>query len=119
HYLAPDDLTTIYEIQALYKAGFDGTGQKLAIAGQTDVNIADIRAFRSQFNLPVKDPQMVLAGADPGVSPGDQIEATLDLEWSGAVARNATIVYVYSQNVFESLQYAIDQNLAPAVSVSY
>ena len=119
HYLAPDDLTTIYDIQALYKAGFDGTGQMLAIAGQTDVNIADIRAFRSQFNLPAKDPRMVLAGADPGVSPGDRIEATLDLEWSGAVARNATIVYVYSQNVFESLQYAIDQNLAPAVSVSY
>ena len=119
HYLAPDDLTMIYDIQALYKAGFDGTGQKLAIAGQTDINIADIRAFRSEFNLPVKDPQMVLAGADPGVSADDQIEATLDLEWSGAVARNATIVYVYSQNVFESLQYAIDQNLAPAVSVSY
>ncbi len=119
HYLAPDDLTMIYDIQALYKAGFDGTGQKLAIAGQTDINIADIRAFRSQFNLPVKDPQMVLAGADPGLSPDDQIEATLDLEWSGAVARNATIIYVYSQNVFESLQYAIDQDLAPAVSVSY
>ena len=119
HFLAPDDLTMIYDIQALYKAGFDGTGQKLAIAGQTDINIADIRAFRSQFNLPVKDPQLVLAGAEPGLSPDDQIEATLDLEWSGAVARNATIVYVYSQNVFESLQYAIDQNLAPVVSVSY
>jgi hypothetical protein len=119
HYLAPDDLTTIYDVQALYKAGFDGTGQKLAIVGQTDINVADIRAFRSAFNLPAKDPQIVLAGADPGVRPGDQIEATLDLEWSGAVARNATIVYVYSQNVFESLQYAIDQNLAPAVSVSY
>ena len=119
HYLAPDDLATIYDIQALYKAGFDGTGQKLAIAGQTDINITDIRSFRSEFNLTAKDPQMVLAGADPGMSPDDQIEATLDLEWSGAVARNATIVYVYSQNVFESLQYAIDQNLAPTVSVSY
>jgi subtilase family serine protease len=46
-------------------------------------------------------------------------EANLDLEWSGAVARNATIVYVNSTDVFDSLQYAIDQNIAPVVSISY
>jgi hypothetical protein len=119
HYLAPDDLAEIYDITALYKAGFDGTGQKLAIAGQTDINLADIRGFRAQFGLAAKDPQLVLYGTDPGVSSGDQIEADLDLEWSGAVARNATIVYVYSQDVFESVQYAIDQNLAPVISMSY
>ncbi len=83
------------------------------------MNLADLRAFRSQFNLPAKDPELVLAGADPGANQDDQTEAELDLEWSGAVARNATIIYVYSQNVFESLQYAIDQNLAPVVSLSY
>ena len=119
HYLAPGDFATIYDIQNLYAAGYDGTGQKLAIAGQTDVNLSDLRAFRAQFNLPPKDPQLVLTGSDPGSNPGDQTEATLDLEWSGAIARNATIVYVYSQNVFESLQYAIDQNLAPVISLSY
>ena len=119
HYLAPDDLAAIYDITALYKAGFDGTGQKLAIAGQTDINLADIRGFRAQFGLAAKDPQLVLYGTDPGVSSGDQIEADLDLEWSGAVARNATILYVYSQDVFESVQYAIDQNLAPVISMSY
>jgi subtilase family serine protease len=119
HYLAPDDLAAIYDIAPLYKAGIDGTGQKLAIAGQTDINLADIRGFRAQFGLPAKDPQLVLYGIDPGVSPGDQIEADLDLEWSGAVARNATIIYVYSQDVFESVQYAIDQNLAPVISMSY
>jgi hypothetical protein len=119
HYLAPDDLTTIYNVMPLFTAGVDGTGQKLAIAGQTDINLSDIRAFRSQFGLPAKDPQLVLFGADPGVSAGDQIEADLDLEWSGAVARNATIVYVYSQDVFSSVQYAVDQDLAPVLSVSY
>ena len=119
HFLSPGDLAAIYDIQALYTAGFDGTGQKVAIIGQTDVSLTDLRAFRAQFNLPANDPQMVLFGADPGTSSADQIEANLDLEWSGAVARNASIVYVYSQNVFESLQYAIDQNLAPVVSMSY
>jgi subtilase family serine protease len=119
HFLGPGDLATIYDIQALYNGGFDGTGQKLAIAGQTDVSLTDLRAFRAQFNLPAKDPQMVLFGADPGTNQDDQIEASLDLELSGAVARNAAIVYVYSRNVFDSLQYAIDQNLAPVISVSY
>jgi len=119
HFLAPGDLATIYDIQALYNGGFDGTGQKLAIAGQTDVSLTDLRAFRARFNLPAKDPQMVLFGADPGTNQDDRIEASLDLEWSGAVAPDATIVYVYSRNVFDSLQYAIDQNLAPVISVSY
>ncbi len=119
HYLAPDDLAAIYDISPLYRAGYDGTGQKLAIVGQTDINLADIRGFRSQFGLPVKDPQLVLFGPDPGVSSGDQIESDLDLEWAGAVARNATILFVYSLNVFESVQYVIDQNLAPVISMSY
>ena len=119
HYLAPDDLATIYDIAPLFHAGFTGAGQTLVIAGQTDISISDIRGFRTEFNLPASDPQLVLYGPDPGVSPDDQIEADLDLEWSGAVARNAKIVYVYSQNVFESVQYAIDQNIAPVISVSY
>lgn len=119
HYLAPADFATIYDIQNLYNAGYDGTGQTLAIPGQADVNLNDLRAFRAQFGLPARDPQLVLAGSDPGSSPGDQTEATLDLEWAGAVAKNATLIYVYSPNVFQSLQYAIDRNLAPVISVSY
>jgi subtilase family serine protease len=62
---------------------------------------------------------MVLFGKDPGTNQSDLLEANLDLQWSGAVARNATIIYVYSQNVLDSLQYAVDQNLAPVISMSY
>jgi len=119
HYLAPDDLAAIYDIAPLYQAGYDGTGQTLVIPGQTDISLSDIRTFRAKFGLAARDPQLVLYGKDPGISSGDQVEASLDLEWSGAVARNATIVYVYSQDVFESLQYAIDQNLGTVISVSY
>ena len=119
HYLAPDDISVIYDIAPLYQAGITGTGQKLVIAGQTDIKLSDIQNFRNQFGLPANVPQTVLYGKDPGVSTGDQMEADLDLEWSGAIARNATIVYVYSQNVFESLQYAIDENLGSVISMSY
>ena len=72
------------------------------------------------FNLPVNNPVQVLVpgSADPGYT-ADLDEANLDLDWTGAVARNATISYVYSQNVITSFEYAIDQNLAPVISMSY
>ena len=121
HYLAPDDLATIYNISSLYKAGFTGAGQKLVIAGQTQIKISDIEAFRAKYGLPSNDPQVMLVpnAPDPGVSSGDVAEADLDLEWSGAVARDATIYFVYTTDVLQAVQYAIDQNLAPVISTSY
>ena len=62
---------------------------------------------------------MVLYGADPGTNSNILGEADLDVEWSGAVARNATIVYVYSTSVNTASQYAIDRNLAPVISFSF
>ncbi len=35
------------------------------------------------------------------------------------MARNASILFVYSRDVMESVQYAIDENLAPVISMSY
>jgi uncharacterized protein (TIGR03437 family) len=123
HYLAPDDLATIYDIAPLYAAGINGAGQKIVIAGQIEVNLSDIENFRSTFNLPANDPQTLLVpgSTNPGSSSqsGDLAESDLDLEWSGAVARNATIIFVYATDVMTSVQYAIDQKLAPVVSVSY
>ena len=119
HFLAPDDFAAIYDVAPLYTAGIDGTGQKIVIVGRTDVSLNDIRAFRKRFNLPAKDPQLVLYGPDPGTNANDLVEADLDLEWSGAIARNASIVYAYSKSVNLSAQYAIDQHLAPVISMSY
>jgi uncharacterized protein (TIGR03437 family) len=117
--LAPDDFATIYDLQKLYAAGIDGTGQTIAILGQSGIHLSDIQAFRAQFNLPANNPQVMLFGPDPGSDSTDLSEATLDLEWSGAVARNAAILYVYSADVMTSAQYAVDQNLAPVMSLSY
>jgi subtilase family serine protease len=121
HYLAPGDLAAIYDINALYVNGVDGAGQKIVVAGQTDVELSDIASFRSTFGLPENPPQPVLYGPDPGFSPDDLIEADLDLEWAGATAPNASIIYVYSTDVFDSVFYAIDQSptLAPVISLSY
>ncbi len=119
HFLAPGDFATIYNLQPLYNAGIDGTGQSIVIAGQTDIQISDISAFQTASGLPVKAPQIILTGSDPGTSSGDVMEADLDVEWSGAVARGATIIYVNSTNVFNSVTYAIDSNLGSIVSITY
>jgi len=119
HYLAPQDFATIYDIEPLYRQNIDGTGQNIAIVGDSDVDPADISAFRTQYGLPVNPPVMIpYAGFDPGYSE-DQIEGTLDLEWSGAVAPHATIDYVYGPDVFEAIVYAVDNDVAPIVSISY
>jgi subtilase family serine protease len=152
NFLAPDDIATIYDIAPLYAAStpIDGTGQKLAIVGQTDIYLADINDFRAGFNLSqipttgagacttnlngiVISPcsttifDYVLLGTDPLVpSSGDLSESDLDIEWSGAVARNAQIIFVNAETaggVNDALTAAINPPsgppLAPVVSMSY
>ena len=121
HYLAPNDLASIYNISSLYNAGFDGSGQKIVVAGQTEIDLTDLQTFRTKFNLPGADPQITLVpgSRNPGTVSGDLGEADLDLEWSSAVARNAMVLYVYAFDVMTAVQYAIDQNMAPVLSLSY
>jgi uncharacterized protein (TIGR03437 family) len=121
HYLAPEDIATIYNLKPLFASGVDGSGQSLVVVGQSQVRLADLQLYRSTFNLPAKDPQLILVpnDTDPGISAGDLGESELDLELSGAAAPNATILFVYSSDVVTSAQYAIDQNLAPVLSMSY
>ncbi|MGD1091829.1 MAG: protease pro-enzyme activation domain-containing protein [Bryobacteraceae bacterium] len=121
HYLAPDDFATIYDISPLYTSGINGAGQSLVVAGQTAINLSDIETFHTTYNLPGQNPQQILVpgSKNPGISSSDLSEADLDLEWSSAVARNANIIYVYSSDVMTSVQYAIDNDLAPVMSVSY
>ncbi|MGA2716035.1 MAG: protease pro-enzyme activation domain-containing protein, partial [Bryobacteraceae bacterium] len=119
HYLVPQDYATIYDVTPLYQAGFDGTGQSIAIVGQTDIDVSDITLFRKRYKLPANDPIPMLYGVDPGTNDGDQVEADLDLEWSGAIAPNATIYYVYGQDAITAAVVAVNENVAPQISISY
>ncbi len=141
-YIAPGDIATIYDLQPLYTAGIDGAGQTLAVMGQTDVYLADLNDFRSGFELPAisgctTNPNLVitacdttnfkyvLVNSDPGTpSTSDLPEADIDLEWSNAVARNAQIIYVNApyrngNGTWDSWYYAVDQDVAPVITLSY
>jgi subtilase family serine protease len=124
HLLAPDDVATIYDIMPVYQSGIDGTGQKLVVVGTTEFNasaLADVAAFRAQFNLPPNVPEVMLAAGypDPGVNSNSINEAHLDVEWSGAIARNAQVIFVYAITFLEAIEYAVDSNLAPVITASF
>jgi subtilase family serine protease len=124
--VSPWDFATIYNVTGAWDAQLDGTGQTIAIAGRSNISLTDVATFRSAFNLPTNAPTVVLNGTDPGTSSAnDRLENTLDVEWSGAIAKNATIKLVTtkststSDGAMASAQYIIDHNLAPVMSVSY
>ena len=119
HHIVPDDLATIYNIAHLYTDGLDGTGQTIAVVGQSNINISDATTFRANFHLSAPNVTKVLAGPNPGIVSGDVDESNLDIEWSGAVARNAQILFYYSTDVWTSALYAIDHNQAKVLTMSY
>ena len=134
--ITPYDFATIYNVLPLWNAStpIDGTGQTIAIVGQTDINPADFVNFRKIFNLPLGNTatstgtqylNIIYNGPNPGVLSSDEGEADIDTQWSAAVARGATIDYVVSQSTEVtqgtdlSAIYIVDNNLAPVMSYSY
>ena len=81
------------------------------MVGQSDIHLSDIEHFRTQYGLPVNDPELVLVSGsvDPGVRPDDLIESSLDLEYAGGIAPDANILFVYSTDVWTSIEYAVDK----------
>jgi subtilase family serine protease len=105
--VTPYDFATIYNVLPLWNAStpIDGTGQTIAIVGQTDINPADFVNFRKLFNLPLGNTatptgtqylNIIYNGPNPGVT-GDEGEGDIDTQWSGAIAKGATIDFVVSQ----------------------
>jgi Pro-kumamolisin, activation domain/Bacterial Ig-like domain (group 3) len=125
--LGPYDFATIYNVLPLWNATppIDGTGQSIAIVARTNINLQDVSDFQALFGLPANPPRVILDGPDPGLVPGDETESDLDVEWSGAVAKGATIKFVVSQStetsdgIDLSALYIVDNDLAPIMSESY
>ncbi len=132
--VTPSDFHTIYDETSL----FDGTGVvgkvtgkgvTVAVAEQTDINPADVQNFRSQFGLSGYAGTLTLTHpgncGDPGFT-GDEGEAALDAEWSGAVAPDAAIIAASCPGtettfgVMTTLQNLVELGTpASAISVSY
>jgi hypothetical protein len=125
--LVPADFGTIYNVTPLWTAGIDGTDQSLAIVGQSQIVVTDVQNFRALFGLSnnFTSANIIVDGIDPGIVDGDETESDLDVEWSGAVAKNATIKFVIAASTevtggtHLSALYIVDHNVAPVLSESY
>ena len=126
HYLTPSDIKTIYDISPAYSAGYTGDGQSIAVMGQSAVVLTDIEKFHAAAGLATKDPTIVLVpnSGTSTVYSDDESESDLDLEYSGSIATGATIKFVYvgsnqNDSVTDAETYAVDNDLAPIITISY
>jgi len=126
HYTVPSDVQTIYDINPIYTAGYTGAGQTIVVVGQSQVDPNDIALFHANFggseNLIMT--LVPFTGDSAITSSDDEGESDLDIEYSGSIAANATVNFVYTGNggtsdAFDAMQYAIQNNLAPVISISY
>jgi len=125
----------------LWNAGIDGSGQTIAIAGTSEISLNDVATFRTFFDLPTTNaantPILMSGNSQPlticasesntalcGLD--DLIENSLDVEWSGSIAKNAQIVLVSSypasssdDNLYDSESYIVDNLTARIMNVSY
>src|SRR5258708_2429069 len=129
--LGPGDFAKIYGVPATCgnpAVACTGSGQTIAIVGETNLLVTDVQQFRSVFGLPATFDanSIVYNGEDPGITSTDEEgEADLDTQWSGGIAPGATIKYVLSastpasQGVDLSALYIVEHNLAAVMIESY
>ena len=140
HYLVPWDVRQIYGSNSLVGSGSDGTGIKIGVLGQSAVSAAQLTFFQQKTGQTVKAPTMMLVpntGSSNLIS-GDEGESELDLEYASGSAPGATVIFIYTgcgtststtqladsstctnNGVFDSMAYAITNNVAPILTLSY
>jgi subtilase family serine protease len=114
----------LLNVTPLTTQGVNGAGQTIAIVSRSNINSADVAAFRSAFALPASPLDISVNGPDPGLV-DDQAEATLAASWAGAAAPGAQILLApaattaATDGVDLSLAAIIDQDLANVIAVGY
>ncbi len=132
----PSEVQTAYNMNPLYAAGLDGTGQTIVITDAFgDATIAsDAEVFSQLYGLPDLTSSNFQIVSAPGtvthpatkrfVAPsGWADEITLDVEWVHAMAPGANIVLVISPNngsdLDEAVNYAVVHHLGNTISNSW
>lgn len=137
---SPEDVQQAFNITSLYRDGYDGSGQTIVIlgAGQTASLQSDLDLFDQAWGLPNVQVQILQPHGPPapyqcaGGYDGLQVENTLDVEWSHAIAPGANIILIIGDNgggsleencgngsIPEDVTYALDQHLGQVISISY
>ena len=130
----PNDFTVIYDIASIYAAGNQGAtigskAQRIAIIGKSRIVASDIANYEALAGLPSIQPNVVLAGIDPGVANGSNVgyasEATLDVDRVIGTASGAQADLVISADtstddgVDIGIAYNIDTLRDPIMTISF
>jgi subtilase family serine protease len=128
HAVTPGDLAIIYNANPLYAASpaINGTGSTIAVVARSNIDIQDTGDFRNTFGISGPEPRIVLNGPDPGnLGGGEEVEAVLDISYSGALAQGANVNFVISAStnsadgVDLSEMYIIDHNFGDVMTESF
>jgi hypothetical protein len=133
YYVGAQDFYTIYNEQPLITAGTNtGSGITIALLEETDIDTADVTAFRTTMGVSPATPLLTVqhgsssvACSDPGITSTDEEgEAVIDTEWSGTVAPAANLLFMScatasTYGIFLSAEAVIENNLATTMSLSY
>ena len=125
----PTMIQAAYNLNGLYKEGFDGSGQTIGIidwCGSSTIQ-NDANVFSAQFGLPALTSSNFAITNIPTASSceaADQVEINIDVEWAHAVAPGANINLIvppdaFFQDIDEAEYIAIDSGLANVLSGSY
>ncbi|HEX6495302.1 MAG TPA: protease pro-enzyme activation domain-containing protein, partial [Acidobacteriaceae bacterium] len=132
YFVTPADAATIYNTpnSTLNKKhtgslNLTGTGVRIGIAGDSNVDLSNVANYRSLFGLPAVTPTVTVDGSDPGTGSDDEVEALLDLEVASAIAPNAALTLYTAQDttfqsgLFLAIQRALDDNAVNILNVSF
>ena len=132
----PSELRAAYDMNPLYAAGLDGTGETVVIVdafGSPTIR-TDAEVFSQVYGLPNLTPANFQVLRAPGAvhNPGKgkfggtaswMLEITLDVEWEHAMAPGANIVLLISPNngsdLDETINYAVVHHLGNTIANSW
>jgi subtilase family serine protease len=127
----PSEVRTAYGLNAVYGAGLYGAGQTIVIvdAFGSSTIAQDAEVFSKTYGLPHITPANFQIVKAPGISNnphgvaiGWDVETTLDVEWSHAIAPGANIALVLAidnNSLDEAINYAVVHHLGNVISNSW
>jgi hypothetical protein len=134
--VGPQDFYTIYNESSLLTAStpINGSGVTIALLEESAITTSDVVFFRNLFGVIPNTPVSMVVdtgfGSNTCTAPAKLVsneegEAILDIEWTGAVAPGANLLFMQcattstTLGVLLSAQAVVDNNLADILSLSY
>ena len=122
-----EDLAIYYDVNPLYKKGFDGTGQTIGIVTLASFTQSDAFTYWNSLGLSVKKNRITEVQVDGGSGPpsddSGSDETTLDVQQSGGIAPAARMIVYEAPNTdqgfVDAFAAAIDSNKADTISTSW